>query len=621
MEAFPAPVPGASLLLSFRPVKKVVLIIGGNTVAAKRAFAALEAEATVVVLARGGIDATCEELRWRAKQGQLELYDLDALPCSSAGELDNWRDAKAVDTFIFTRPTPVHLVCITDTVSPPNAAYRRPYASAREIVRECRHRRIPVNVTDMPDLCDFSFVSTQRFVDAESGKPSPLQVGVTTNGHGCRLAGRVRRDIVASLPREIGGAVAKVGRLRELVYATDGTEDPEAESELNEDGAPDTPNEPVPQRAQQETTAERTRRRMKWVAQVSEYWPIRRLARLTDTEMYTILDGHEGLGSVTPSADGTSSPTPSQGDSDISASLHDLALSPPRRGKILLVGSGPGHPSLLTVATHAALTKHANLVLSDKLVPDAVLALIPPGVDVRIARKFPGNAEGAQMELMEAAVEAAKRGLTVVRLKQGDPTVYGRAGEEVIYFRAHGFEPVVVPGVSSALAGPTFAGIPVTQRGAAESFIVCTGVGRQGKEVKLPGYERGRTLVILMGVARLPQVLETLQNAEPDSARRRDGPAYPSYTPIALIERASMPDQRVICSTLKDIAAALESVGEQRPPGMLVVGWSVLSLWEKGDMTILDDAAEARDGERLKAWLGEKLWRVTEGLNAEWEDW
>lgn len=211
--------------------------------------------------------------------------------------------------------------------------------------------------------------------------------------------------------------------------------------------------------------------------------------------------------------------------------------------------------------------------------------------------------------------------LTFHQLKQGDPTVYGRAGEEVIYFREHGFEPVVVPGVSSALAGPTFAGIPVTQRGAAESFTVCTGVGRQGKEVKLPGYERGRTLVILMGVARLPQVLEALQSQEPDSGRRREGPAYPSHTPIALIERASMPDQRVISSTLKDIGAALESVGEQRPPGMLVIGWSVLTLWGKGDMSILQDDADKYDGVRLKEWLGERSWRVQEGLNAEWEDW
>ncbi|KAI0756432.1 uroporphyrin-III C-methyltransferase [Daedaleopsis nitida] len=607
MHAFPTPVGGASLILAFRPVQKVFLIVGGNTLAASRAFAALDAEASVIVLVKGGIEAACEELRWRAEQGQLTLLDLDSLP-STAGLEDSWRDAKAIDSFIYTRPTRVHLVCITDTIVSTNG-FRRTRDSAEYIRQLCGHRGISTNVADMPDLCDFTFMSTQRFADQETGKPSPLQVGVTTNGHGCRLAGRIRRDIVASLPKDIGAAVEKVGKFRELSKAS---EDADAEDEeLNEDGAPVTPNAPVPQRKGDESAVERARRRMKWVAQVSEYWPIRQLARLTEEDMTGVLDGRGGLRS-------TPSP-PTEGE--IVTPVHSLTISPPKRGRIFLVGSGPGHPSLLTVATHAALTKHAQLVLSDKLVPAAVLAVIPPGVEVRIARKFPGNADGAQNELMEAAVEAAQHGLTVVRLKQGDPTVYGRAGEEVLYFRAHGFEPVVVPGVSSVLAGPTFAGIPVTQRGAAESFIVCTGVGRQGKEVKLPGYERSRTLVILMGVARLPQVLETLQCESGEPANRRNGPAYPSCTPIALIERASMPDQRVICSTLRDITAALDSVGEQRPPGMLVVGWSILSLWEAGDVSILDDGGETRDKERLNTWLGEKLWRVTEGLEAAWEDW
>ncbi|KAG2140173.1 tetrapyrrole methylase, partial [Suillus clintonianus] len=134
--------------------------------------------------------------------------------------------------------------------------------------------------------------------------------------------------------------------------------------------------------------------------------------------------------------------------------LHNLTLSlPPRKNHILLVGSGPGHPSLLTIATHTdALTKYADHVLSDKLIPAAVLALIPQTVDVRIARKFPGNAEGAQSEMMDAAVEAARRGLTVVRLQQGNPVVHVHVGKELLFFRARGFEPLVVPDISSSLA-------------------------------------------------------------------------------------------------------------------------------------------------------------------------
>jgi|SRR5712672_2934125 len=190
-------------------------------------------------------------------------------------------------------------------------------------------------------------------------------------------------------------------------------------------------------------------------------------------------------------------------------------------------------------------------------------------------------------------------------------------GEEVLYFREKGFESVVIPGVSSALAGPVCAGIPVTQRGAAESFIVCTGVGRQGQDVVLPGYERTRTLIILMGVARIAQVLETLQTPHPED--RRNGPSYPAHTPIAIIERASMPDQRVITSTLAHVTTALESNGEQRPPGMIVIGWSVLSLWGSGDVALLNKGAEHDDELRIERWLGGQPWRVTEGFIGGWE--
>lgn len=171
--------------------------------------------------------------------------------------------------------------------------------------------------------------------------------------------------------------------------------------------------------------------------------------------------------------------------------------------------------------------------------------------------------------------------------------------------------------MTSALAGPILAGIPVTQRGAADSFVVCTGVGKGGKEVKLPGYERGRTLVILMGVARLSAVIEVLQGADIPTSKR-SGAAYPPETPIAVIERASMPDQRAVCSTLKDMVNALDSVGEQRPPGMIVVGWTVLSLWGDGDMKILDEGAADHDGSRVRRWLEDKPWRVQEGLDDVW---
>jgi len=150
---------------------------------------------------------------------------------------------------------------------------------------------------------------------------------------------------------------------------------------------------------------------MRWVAQISEYWSYSHLSNLTKEEMENVLSGG-GLGVPSEST---------RGDGGKSL-LYGLPIArSSRRGTILLVGSGPGHPGLLTVATHDILTKQANLVLSDKLVPEAVLDLVPKNVEVRIARKFPGNAEGAQQEMMDAAVDAASRGLTVVRVGYQTP--------------------------------------------------------------------------------------------------------------------------------------------------------------------------------------------------------
>ncbi|KAJ8507213.1 hypothetical protein ONZ45_g10400 [Pleurotus djamor] len=591
MSSYPSPVRGASLVLSFRLHNRTTIIIGGGQLAATRAFAALEADSIVVIITRG---PPCDELCWREQQGQLTILDFDKLPSSSSGSSDD----QILSEYLSQHPG-ANFVCVTDTIT---GSQRRSRHSASSIHRVCKAHNVLVNITDMPELCDFSFTSTHRFEDDSSGAKSALQIGVTTNGKGCRLAGRVKRDIIAHLPKDVGRAVSRVGELREL--ARERRPDVIEEEEEVEDNYVTTPNRPVPQRGGPESAADIARRYMKWVAQISEYWPIHKLATMSLADMERILSDDHPFAST----------------SSVIPSIHSIPANKPKTGRILLVGSGPGHPSLLTVATHTALTKMADVVLSDKLVPSAVLDLIPSHVTIQIARKFPGNAEGAQNEMMEAALDAARKGLCVVRLKQGDPAIYGRFGEEVLFFRSHGIEPLVIPGVSSAIAAPTFAGIPVTQRGAAESLIVCTGVGRAGKNVVLPGYERGRTLVILMGVARLAQVVRTLTDpCSSEDGSRRDGPVYPSNLPIAIIERASMSDQRVITSTLRHIVRALDSCGEQRPPAMIVVGWSVLALWGEGDMGVLDSGYE-EDDERVQRWLGrDSFWRVKEGLDEGWQ--
>lgn len=591
---YPEPQGGASLLLSWRLEKKSVLIIGGGQLAASRAFAALEADSSVVVLVQGGLKNACEELCWRAESKQITIHDLETTPSSS-------QEDNQLESYLSSAETPFSLACVTDLSMLSQ--------SAEQVYHTFSKRRIPVNIVDTPTFCDFSFASTHRVEDPTSSKRSSLQIGITTNGQGCRLSGRIRREIVARLPKDTAGAVEKVGQLRRMARSeVDHTAGAAADTEdAYEDSGVTTPNRPVSMRSylDVETAEEASRRRMKWIAQISEYWSLSKLAQMSEVDMKSVLDGEHSTTLTAASG------------KEVMPTVHDLALPKPL-GKIFLVGSGPGHPSLLTIATHTCLTSLADVVLSDKLVPSAVLDLIPKSVTVHIARKFPGNADGAQQELMELGVAAAREGKTVVRLKQGDPVVYGRAGEEVLYFRSHGIEPIVVPGVSSALAGPTFAGIPVTQRGAAESFVVCTGVGRKGKEVSIPGYERGRSLVLLMGVARLQAVVDTLVNESVDG--RRQGPQYPRNLPISIIERASMPDQRVLVSTLEHVVHAFEAAGEQRPPGMIIVGWAVPALDKTGHCQVLDDTNEASDSEVIQDWLQGERWKIWEGIQDSWDD-
>jgi len=131
-----------------------------------------------------------------------------------------------------------------------------------------------------------------------------------------------------------------------------------------------------------------------------------------------------------------------------------------------------------------------------------------------------------------------------------------------------------------------------------------------------------------MGVARLAQIIEALTIISEKGnitaiSSRREGAAYPGNIPIAIVERASMPDQRVLTSTLENVVKALNSCGEQRPPGMIVIGWSVLALWGEGDVNVLQGEQEeviTRDVERVNKWLEDKTWRIREGIDESWDD-
>jgi uroporphyrin-III C-methyltransferase len=304
-------------------------------------------------------------------------------------------------------------------------------------------------------------------------------------------------------------------------------------------------------------------RRIRWLSQICEYWPLRRLANITDEDVDSVLKSYASNPETSAPLDTT-----------------QLDARSEKKGRIILAGSGPGHPDLLTRATHKAILT-ADVILADKLVPSGVLDLIPRRTPVHIARKFPGNAERAQEELLELGLAGLKAGKTVLRLKQGDPYIYGRGGEEFDYFRKEGYGEVisVLPGITSALSAPLFAGIPATQRAVSDQVLICTGTGRKGKPTVPPEFVDTRTVVFLMALHRITGLVSDLTTWDSEDAKKvlEDGTVdasrklWPKTTPCALIERATCPDQRVIRTTLEFVAAAIEEEGS-RPPGLLVLG-------------------------------------------------
>ncbi|ODN79258.1 uroporphyrinogen-III C-methyltransferase [Cryptococcus amylolentus CBS 6039] len=614
------PNPTHTLPLTFHPHNLPTLIIGSNKLAASRATTFLSAGALIHITSPLPLADCAKEVQALVEGGKV-AYERKELGTERA-----WRE--------YLEEKDVALACVTSTLISPST----PSASSSitsQIHTACLSLHIPLNTSDSPALSTYTFPSTHRFPSHHPSTPSALTISVSSGGLGCRMSGRIRREVVSSLGQEVGRAVDNVGRLREKAKAF--SKRPlDLPSLENQEGPLNSPVPQIPTRSLSPASSihssssapfprellsesEQQLRRMRWVYQMSEYYSFEHLARMSEDEMDKALEiwGEKDYGGELPHHLPSDKLPPSQ-------EVAGEEKQPAKKGRILLVGSGPGHPSLLTLSAHHALTT-STLILSDKLVPSQILALIPPSVKVHVAKKFPGNAEGAQNEMMQLALEGALRGETVVRLKQGDPFVYGRGGEEVLFFRKHGFESTVIPGISSALAAPLMMNIPVTQRGVAESLILCTGVGRQGRAVQLPGYVRSRTLVLLMGVARIQQIVDTLLS--PDSPGR-DGPPFPSYLPIAIIERASSPDQRLTLSTLSHIAPALAELDE-RPPGMIVVGWAALALEGKGRVDILDmpeEGEEAMVGEWLKeegreeeGWKSGEGWKVREGLNEDWK--
>ena len=234
-----------------------------------------------------------------------------------------------------------------------------------------------------------------------------------------------------------------------------------------------------------------------------------------------------------------------------------------RAGVVFLVGAGPGDPGLMT-ARALELIASADAILYDRLIPEGALSGARDDAELLYAGKAPGDAAMSQDAINDALVERATGGLSVVRLKGGDPFVFGRGGEEAEACRAAGVEFEVVPGVTAGVAAPAYAGIPVTHRDDASAVAFVTGHEDPAKaDTALDWDALGRfpgTLVLYMGVKNLPDIARRLIDAGRDPAE-----------PAAAIERGTLPGQRAVVATLESLASEVERQG-LRPPSILLFG-------------------------------------------------
>jgi uroporphyrin-III C-methyltransferase / precorrin-2 dehydrogenase / sirohydrochlorin ferrochelatase len=237
--------------------------------------------------------------------------------------------------------------------------------------------------------------------------------------------------------------------------------------------------------------------------------------------------------------------------------------APGTPGQVAIVGGGPGDPGLITVRGRELLAA-ADVVVTDRLAPRSLLDELPAAVEIIDAAKIPYGRAMAQEAINEALVSHARAGKFVVRLKGGDPFVFGRGAEEVLACLREGIQVTVVPGITSAIAVPASAGIPVTHRGVAQDFhVVSVHVppGDERSTVDWDALAKGTgTLILMMALERIDTIADTLI-----MKGRNPG------TPVSVIADGTLPTQRTISSTLENVAGLAVKEGI-RPPALVVIG-------------------------------------------------
>jgi len=233
------------------------------------------------------------------------------------------------------------------------------------------------------------------------------------------------------------------------------------------------------------------------------------------------------------------------------------SLSTTVTGSVTLVGAGPGDPDLLTLGA-LKLLQTASLVVADRLISPEILSLV--SCELKVANKRPGCAEEAQDEIFQWVISAARAGKHVVRLKIGDPFLFGRGGEEILEFRRHGIPVSVAPGLSSSYAAPLAALIPLTHRNMSSQVLICTGFLKDAMASDVPEFAPDRTIVFLMGIGRIKEIMNDLINRN-----------HPGSVPVAIIESATTPRERFAFGTI-DTIANIAAREEMKAPAIIVIG-------------------------------------------------
>ena len=463
----------------FRDVsERTVIVAGGGTVAARRCEIALRAGAQVKLFADSIDEDDFEGLR---DHPRLQHFARCPEPADFKGAALAFAACRKLD-------------------------------DDRKIADLARAARVPVNVADRPELCDFIMPS---IVDR-----SPIVVAVSSSGASPILARMIRARLETMLPAAFGKLAQFAGDIRDRVMAA--LKNPE------------------------------NRRR---------FWE-----RILEGPMATLVFS---------------------GDEDTARAMLNRELEAAAaeeqagiRGEVYLVGCGPGDPDLLTFKALRLMQK-ADVVLYDRLLGDGILNLVRREAERIYVGKREGDHAVPQEDISEMLVRLAKEGKRVLRLKGGDPFIFGRGGEEIERLAEERIPFQVVPGVTAAAGCAAYAGIPLTHRDHAQSCLFITAHGRNGiveldwTQVLRPN----QTIAVYMGLRLLPTLMQAFLEHGAD----------PSM-PVAVVEKGTRPDQRVITGAIADIAGKVKQAGLESP-AMIIIG-TVVTLRDKLSWYLPEEGAE-----------------------------